>query len=161
MFERCTDRTRLSFLFARQEVSRLSAVALDTTHLLLGILRDRGGIADLVAPDVAEAICQRIVRDAGLHPPTPTGAEVPFTDAVKRVIEAAAGEADDLGHPHVGTEHLLVAMAAMKGNDGIDELLASHGLGAELLRQQLRTRTPSPLVDPSLGRVSVGRRQES
>ncbi len=45
MFEKFTDRARLVIMLAKSEAERLHHDQLDTEHLLLGLLKEGGGIA--------------------------------------------------------------------------------------------------------------------
>ncbi len=44
MFERYTDRARRVIFFARYEASAFGSSSIDTEHLLLGLLREGGGV---------------------------------------------------------------------------------------------------------------------
>src|SRR5207237_2548120 len=41
---------------------------------------------------------------------TATGPDLPYTSRAKKVLELAMGEARDLSHGYVGTEHLLLGL---------------------------------------------------
>ena len=45
MFELFTDRARRVILFAREASERLMQSSIDTEHILMGLLRERSGIA--------------------------------------------------------------------------------------------------------------------
>ena len=49
-----------------------------------------------------------------------------FTDAARRVVVLAQEEARTLGHPHIGTEHLLLALSRTE-NATSTQLLFAHG----------------------------------
>jgi len=55
-----------------------------------------------------------------------TAVEVPLTEECRKVLNLAGEEADRLGHRHVGTEHVLVALIEWKARS----LLNSCGKGA-------------------------------
>ena len=62
-----------------------------------------------------------------------------FTDRAERAIELARTAAGDMGHSFVGTEHLLLGIAA--DGDGLGgRILCRYGLESGLLRQQLAER---------------------
>jgi ATP-dependent Clp protease ATP-binding subunit ClpC len=44
----------------------------------------------------------------------PSAGQIPFTPRAKRTLEVALREALSLGHNHIGTEHLLLAVAREK-----------------------------------------------
>jgi hypothetical protein len=67
-------------------------------------------------------------------------AHLPATPAVKRVLDAALALADELRHSGVGTEHLLLGLAAEESGVA-RELLDQFGASLPRLRAQL-ARTP-------------------
>jgi Ca2+:H+ antiporter len=66
--------------------------------------------------------------------PTPPAAPPPLGDAARLLVEAAQIEAKSLGHPFVGTEHLLLALLA---NASLEEAARELGVPG---RDELRTR---------------------
>ena len=59
-----------------------------------------------------------------------------FTDQARDVVEVARDEARLMHHGHVGTEHLLVALARV-GDDDAAVLLHRHGLTGERTRAEV------------------------
>jgi len=59
-----------------------------------------------------------------------------FTDQARRVVVLAQEEARLMRHGHVGTEHLLVALARVD-DDVATPMLADHGLTAEKARAEV------------------------
>jgi ATP-dependent Clp protease ATP-binding subunit ClpC len=112
-------------------------MAIESEHLLLGLLRERAEIGDLFPDSAAAAVRQQLLDSAPTHPRTPTSVEIPFTRQAKQVLETAAREADGLTHAHIGTEHLLLALAITPETDRV---LKAHGMVAETLRHQIRAR---------------------
>jgi ATP-dependent Clp protease ATP-binding subunit ClpC len=43
--------------------------------------------------------------------------EIPFTPRAKRVLELSRGQAQELGHKYIGTEHLLLGL--IQEGDGV------------------------------------------
>src|SRR3954449_5205480 len=60
-----------------------------------------------------------------------------FTEAARRVLALGAEEARNLGHDHLGTEHLLLGLIA-EGNGAAARSFASLGVTLEAARQQVR-----------------------
>ncbi|MEY9892511.1 hypothetical protein ABIA35_008710 [Catenulispora sp. MAP12-49] len=60
--------------------------------------------------------------------------------SVRAVFADAFREARSLGHPRVGSEHLLLALAKTDG--AIASVLARHGATAEAAREAVRTAAP-------------------
>jgi ATP-dependent Clp protease ATP-binding subunit ClpC len=59
-----------------------------------------------------------------------------FTDQAREVVDVARDEARLMHHAHVGTEHLLVALARV-GDDDAAVLLHRHGLTGERARAEV------------------------
>jgi ATP-dependent Clp protease ATP-binding subunit ClpA len=62
--------------------------------------------------------------------------EITLSPRTKRVIELAAEEANKLGHSHVGTEHLLLALVR-EGEGVATGVLESFGLSLEKVRHRV------------------------
>jgi ATP-dependent Clp protease ATP-binding subunit ClpA len=61
-----------------------------------------------------------------------------FTDGARTAVTGAQDEAAALGSDHIGTEHLLLGVAAAPGRAG--EVLAAHGATPDRLRSATRPR---------------------
>jgi quinol monooxygenase YgiN len=113
MFERYTERARRVLFFARYEASQLGSTAIDTEHLLLGLLRENQGVASRIFEQArvdAMAVHVEIHDAAAGRPKIATSVEIPIAKEAKAALEHAAAEADGLRHPHIGTEHLLLGL---------------------------------------------------
>ncbi len=123
---RFTKRARTVLVLAQSEASRQAHTYIGTEHLLLGLLRERGGIAGCVLTNLgvtlpqARRAVERIVGQ-GDGPPCGTYG---LTPRAKRVIGRAGVEARRLHHSYIGTEHLLLALVREGGVAGgvLDEL---------------------------------------
>jgi ATP-dependent Clp protease ATP-binding subunit ClpC len=104
---------------AQEEASGFKHSYVGTEHILLGLVRERGGLASraLDSFEIAvERVRGEVVRTVGLgQEMMPTG-HLPFTERAKKTIELATREAHGLGHNYIGTEHLLLGLVAL--NDG-------------------------------------------
>ena len=149
MFERYTERARRAIFFARYEASKDGTPYIETEHLLLGLLREDHmlarwfpGESDIKA--IRTEIEGHITRGKSL----PTSVEVPLTEECKKVLNLAAEEADRLGHRHVGTEHVLLALFRVEGSLAA-KLLRERGLKPEAIREQLAQTVGSASVRES------------
>ncbi|MBN2054027.1 ATP-dependent Clp protease ATP-binding subunit [bacterium] len=114
MLEKFTERARKVIALAREEAERLNHSALDTEHILLGMIKEGNGVGIRVllkmqiSPDnVRLHIEKHIFRSPHMGF---VRREIPFTDLAKKVLSTAIHEAKNMGHTHVGTEHLLLAL---------------------------------------------------
>ena len=138
-WERFTQRARRVLSLAQEEAERLNHNYIGSEHLLLGLLREEGGVAGRVLRDVGlevnrvQAMVERMVG---------TGSRTPFTKielapTTKRVLELAVEEARRMGQHYISTEHLLLGLA--RQNDGtVAEILKKFGVTTEQIRRQTR-----------------------
>ena len=139
MFERFTDRARRVLVLAQEEARLLDHNFIGTEHLLLGLARERDGVAAkaLALLDIRLEVLRDKVKDT-IGPAVShqlTGSP-PFTPRAKTVLELSLREALQLGHNYIGTEHILLGL--VREGEGV----AAHvlvGLGADLahVRQQV------------------------
>ncbi|MFN2566144.1 MAG: Clp protease N-terminal domain-containing protein [Gemmatimonadaceae bacterium] len=109
-----TDRVRKVLAMAREEATRLRHGYVGTEHILLAIIRERGGVGAAVLQalgidlDKMRRRIEATVKEGRAAPPS--GPELPYTSRAKRVLELAMSEARELNHTYVGTEHLLLGL---------------------------------------------------
>jgi ketosteroid isomerase-like protein len=65
-----------------------------------------------------------------------TTIETPLAEDCKKILTLAVDESDRLGHPHVGTEHVLLGMLLVESSLA-SQILTKTGIKLESLRQQL------------------------
>jgi hypothetical protein len=90
-----------------------------TEHLLLGLLRIQEGVAARVLSrfDVTiEHVRAQIVRIVGVGDEATSG-KLPLTPRTRKVLDLSRLEAEVLGDPEIGTEHILLALA--RENEGV------------------------------------------
>ncbi|SEH03977.1 ATP-dependent Clp protease ATP-binding subunit ClpC, partial [Nonomuraea solani] len=138
MFERFTDRAKRVVVLARQEASMLNHNYMGTEHLLLGLISEGEGVAAKVLEDMGiglEAVRQRVEELIGHGPSAPAG-HIPFTPRAKKVLELSLREALQLGHNHIGTEHMLLGL--IREGDGVAaQVLIRLGADLNRVRQQV------------------------
>lgn len=119
---------------ARDESDRLQHEYIGTEHLVLALTRQAG---DPVAAPLAhlgvdgEQVRQTLAATLvpGHRAPAP-GEERPYTSRTQQALSLAAESARALGHPGVGTGHVLVGVMREGRNIGA-QVLHHHGLTAE------------------------------
>jgi len=139
-FERFTLRARHAVSDAELVAREWGHDYVGTEHLLLSLYRDPHGLAALVLVEsglsedqAIEAVAQRVERGGGAR-----GGKLPFTPKATGVLDAARSAAVDLGHGHVGTEHLLIGLDRV---DGVArEVLARAGLTRELIGERVAAK---------------------
>src|SRR5690242_12420662 len=100
MFERYSESARRALFFARYEVSALGHLSIAPEHLLIGLLRTDGVAARLLADSgvTLDAVRADLQQHAGTAAEIATSLEIPFSGALKGVLETSALEADSLHH---------------------------------------------------------------
>lgn len=147
MFERYTEKARRVIFFARYEASQYSSPEIDTEHLLLGLFRECKQLLQLLPEGAAEAIRAQVDALPKGPKKIPTSVDLPLTNDAKRVLHYGAEEADRLGHPWIGPEHLLLGLLREKGGLAAG-MLESRGLEAAKLRGHFAKTLGQPSPDP-------------
>jgi ATP-dependent Clp protease ATP-binding subunit ClpC len=113
MFERYTERARRVVFFARYEASQLGSGAIETEHLLLGLIREGKGLTSRLFAK-SRLSMEQIRKDVEGRSPSrekvPTSLEIPLSNESKRVLAHAAEEAERMLHNYIGTEHILLGL---------------------------------------------------
>lgn len=114
MFERFTERAKKVINpLAKEEARRLNHNFIGTEHLLLGLIREGGGVAVAVLESMGVDLESVRIEVENLTTPsadTLTIGDPQFTPSAKKVLELAAEESQKLGHNYIGTEHLLLGL---------------------------------------------------
>ncbi len=113
MFDKFTDRARKIISLAQKEAERFKHDYIGTEHLLLGLVKEGSGVAVTALNNLGIDV-EKVRREveklvAPAEKPGPSG-PLPFTPQAKRVLELASEEARALGHPYIGTEHILLGL---------------------------------------------------
>jgi hypothetical protein len=132
-FARFTQEARNALVAAHNVAQEAGNREMSPAHLLLGLLTEAASpaVAALTAQGLAVAAVASAARAALPPPAAGVPALVPYDDAAKAVIEASVAEADAMGDAQVSGLHLLLALAAHEGEDG---LLRQAGLDAAAAR---------------------------
>jgi ClpA/ClpB-like protein len=135
-----TVRARASVARAREEAVEMGHNYVGTEHLLLGVLADPAALSVRVLTELgipADELRRTVMEAAGPRsPPEPSAGDAPFTPRSRRVLDLTRGESLRLGHNYVGTEHLLIALAAEKDGAG-GRVLREHGVDVDRARNEV------------------------
>ncbi len=126
MFEKFTERARLVIVLAKSEAERLKHDRLDTEHLLLGLIKEGGGVATRALQKMnvnPNSLQLQLERRLIMGNRLAYQRELPFSELAKRVLEGAMIEAREFGHNYIDTEHLLLGMVRER-----------HGMAGKILR---------------------------
>ena len=146
MFTRFTDHARLSVVQAQEEARTQAAQEIESEHLLLGLLSSPDGLA--VRALAAQGITSAAVREAaearlpGAAPDAESPTLVPFAAPTKKALELSTREALRLGHEHIGTEHILLALLVREADaPGALQALGVDADAVELFVRRAREAT--------------------
>ena len=170
---RYSQFARRAMMGARQCAYEQQHAALDTSHLLVGMLRAEGCVG------------QRVLHDLGLHGDTAEHAvallhlrryenaldPIPMTGALRAALTFAVEESQTLRHGYIGTEHLLLGISRT-GNGAAQDILVASEISLEEIRwwvqriveagqteigleRALRTARPSELTRRVLSRAAL------
>ena len=107
-----TQRAQTALRLAQESAAELGHGYGGTEHLLLGLLREGGGVAARVLQSAgleAETIRTAILRAVGSGIPGALPSQG-LTPRFRHIIELALAHAGRLGQDYVGTEHLLLGL---------------------------------------------------
>jgi hypothetical protein len=133
MFERYTEKARRTIFFAKYEANQHGSSYIETEHLLLGLMREDKRWWTGLQQQVAR---RQIESRSGGAAKISAAVDLPLSNESKRVLAFAAEEADRLGHRHIGTEHLLLALLREKKTLAA-VILRQQGLELKQLRKEL------------------------
>jgi ATP-dependent Clp protease ATP-binding subunit ClpC len=117
---RFTDRARKVMRLAGKAAGRLNHEYVDTEHVLLGLIEEGSGVAANVLKYLGVEQLQVQLEIETIVPAGPgrlPKGKHPLTPRARNVIEFAVGEARNLNHNYVGTEHLLLGL--MRDHEGV------------------------------------------
>jgi hypothetical protein len=127
-FARFTAGARRSVVLAQGSARRLKHNYIGTEHLLLGVLEEEesAGARALAELGVTGADVEAAVVDMIGLGTEPGDGRIPFTPRAKKVLELALREAIKMGHKHIGTEHVVLAITR-EGKGVAAQILAARG----------------------------------
>ncbi len=139
MYERFTDRARKVMQLANQEAQRFNHEYIGTEHILLGLVKEGSGVAANVLKNLdidLKKIRLEVEKLVQSGPDMVTMGKLPQTPRAKKVIEYSMGEARDLNHNYVGTEHILLGL--LREQEGVAaQVLMNLGLKLEDVREEV------------------------
>jgi hypothetical protein len=137
-FTRFDTAGRQAVVLAQSEAKRLQHPKIDTEHLLLGVLgvpEGRGArLLTEAGCDLGELRVE--IEETATPGPRPFTGHVPFTPEAKKAIELGLRHALNLGHDHIGTEHLLLGLLTDRAGTG-GAVLTRHDITLTSVRDSV------------------------
>jgi len=137
MFEKFTEKAKRILFLARYEASQQGSKVVGSEHLLLGLIKEgEDSTRELFTrANVSMDLLQHELERRGpAREKLSTSTEIPFSDETKRVLEYAEEEAERLGHPHIGTEHVLLGLLRLEDSVA-GRMLAERGMRLYSVRE--------------------------
>ncbi|MCA9932780.1 MAG: AAA family ATPase, partial [Anaerolineales bacterium] len=159
-WERFTQRARRVLSLAQEEAERLNHSYIGSEHVLIGLLREEGGVAGKVLRELGldlnrvQAMVERLSGGSGTRTPF---TKIELSPSTKRVLELAVEEARRMGQHYISTEHLLLGLARQNEGLAID-VLRKFGISAEQIRRQTRRMLKESPVAAAEPQSTTGRR---
>ncbi|HLF01474.1 MAG TPA: ATP-dependent Clp protease ATP-binding subunit [Anaerolineales bacterium] len=137
--QRFTQRARKVLSLAQEEAERMKHNYIGTEHLLLGLLREEGGVAGRVLRELGlelRRVQEMVDRLSGPAQRARPG-KIELAPSTKRTLELAIDEARRMGQHYISTEHLLLGLVRHNEGTAID-VLNKLGVSPEQIRRQTR-----------------------
>jgi ATP-dependent Clp protease ATP-binding subunit ClpC len=137
-FERFSAHAKRVLALAQEEAAAARHGHVGTEHILLGLLRDDTGVGGRALGELGVEPARARGAIEAVVPPGAEATDGPLvpTARVKKVIELAFEESRRLGHPYVGSEHLLLGLLA-EGDGVAARVLHETGVTLEAARTEV------------------------
>jgi ATP-dependent Clp protease ATP-binding subunit ClpC len=172
MFGRFTDEARRVLALAQQEAGTLNHNRIGTEHVLLALVQEREGIAAEALESLGislDAVRQQVEKITGQVRDGPAASHNLYTLRAKKALDLSLREALQLGHHHIGTEHILLGLLR-EGEGPAAQVLVELGADLAQVRQQVLRLLDDPQDEqgpkteqaaPRPGQANAGQGAES
>jgi ATP-dependent Clp protease ATP-binding subunit ClpC len=169
MFGRFTDKARRVLALAQEEARTLNHNRVGTEHLLLGLVQEREGTAAEALESLGislDAVRQQVEKITGQVRDVPALSHNQYTYRAKKALDLSLREALQLGHHHIGTEHILLGLLR-EGEGPAAQVLVELGADLSEVRQQVLRLLDDPQDEqesqaaPRPGQAGTGQSAES
>ncbi len=127
-------------IYAQEEARKFNHDLILPEHVLLGLLREKDGIASRVFSRLnvdRNKIKMEVEGSVKKNTAPKFYSTIATSPRVQRVIAKAAEEARSLGHNGIGTEHLLLGVIKEGQNSVSSKILINSGLNLEAVRSEI------------------------
>jgi ATP-dependent Clp protease ATP-binding subunit ClpC len=148
LFERYKEEARRALFFARYEAHRLGSPVIESEHILLGVVREgEKAVSELfrrfkLRPDKLQ---REIASERGFADRLSATPDLPLSQESKEALAYAAHEAERMGHPLVGGEHVVIGILRVEECLGA-RILRQHGLDIGRVREQVASKSPADRI---------------
>ena len=149
----CTPVARRALFFARGEALNHGGPPVEPEHLLLGLVSADSELLRLTSDcrfDVTARIRASIESLMPLKPVSGTWPEVPHLSiSASTCLVVALNESRNLGHTHIGSEHILLGLLAYPS--AASQILNDLGFSADTVRDRVRGGSITPQIGQATG----------
>ena len=153
-FDRFNDRAKRVLALAQDEAIRFNHNYIGAEHLLLGLVREGEGTAARVMDSLGiqlSTLRKKVEVGIGRGDSTTSPSEIVLSPETKKIIDNAISEMRELGHGHVGTEHLLLGL--LRETESVAaKMITDLGVKLEDMRQRVFLRLDDPHLSSPLFR---------
>lgn len=140
MFDRFNDLAQKAMTRARIHAQNLRHDFIGTEHILLGLLDQQNSKACYVIQSFgikSDSVRKEVTKNILIGPELVGSGVFPFTPRTKKALDYAMGYANECGHEHIGTCHLLYGL--IRENDGFAaQVLIECGLHLKEVDRRFR-----------------------
>lgn len=150
--DRYSQHARRALKWAQVYARHMGYRAIDTEHILLGILAEAPSLGAMVLLNLGLRLKTLELAVFGQYPSLETiipGSRMPFSDDLESAIKLAMDEAAWLGRHYIGTEHLLLGLVGWQ-ESGAVRVLGSLGISADHIRQGVQRLLQLGFLDISI-----------
>jgi ATP-dependent Clp protease ATP-binding subunit ClpC len=142
MFENYSKKAKRIIFYSRREAGEYGAIAIDTEHLLLGLVREdetlikRFILSTYSIKSLHERIEQNITKGSKIL----GSVDMPLSEGYKEVLAYAADEAKQLSSKYIDTKHLLLGI--LRANECLAaKILEDIGLKYSTVRKEIENES--------------------
>lgn len=140
MFDKFTDRAKGMWRLSRENALKLNHRYIGAEHLLLGLIDEGRGVGLYILKNLnisPELLRGRVMEHIKPGTIMVVSQNLPLLRSAKSVLEKAMEYASGLGHTHIGTEHILYALATVGEETASYEALRSLGAEPRRLEEEI------------------------
>lgn len=133
-----TPLVRIALQRAQGEAEARGSPSVEPDDLLCALTLDNGSSVNRLVEDLGHSF-NKLRLQLGCCANSSGGTfpgDTPFSEGGRAILRRAVDLADEFNHPHIGTEHLLLALVEARSS-GIERLLEYVNANEEVVRRAL------------------------
>jgi ATP-dependent Clp protease ATP-binding subunit ClpC len=139
MEKKFTRRVENVLAIARREALSLGDDSIGSEHLLLGLIKEGGGIAVMALVNLGvdlNEVVQAILESHKTESSANIIGSITLNEDAKQVLALAREEAEGMKHTYIGTEHILLGI--LRDEEGMGaQILNEYGVDIDMVREEI------------------------